>query len=145
MAFPVSRLMWASWPLSEKLYPALSLSSRPHSELAALAEKSSESVRNTLVRKVCTRVRQVSPGSVDLSELKLCVATIGMHLGWRDRLKNFSSPVGSLSPTVAKCWYSSQRKSTCPKYRSGWASISGMRLRKERWKSSFIITRSEER
>jgi hypothetical protein len=33
-------------------------------------------------------VRQVSPGGVDLSELKLCVAMIGIRLGWRDRLKN---------------------------------------------------------
>ena len=57
-----------------------------------------------MVRKVCSRVRQDSPGRVDLSELILWVATIGMHLGWRDKLKNFSSPVGSLSPTVAKCW-----------------------------------------
>ena len=49
----------------------------------------------------------------------LCVAMMGMHFGWRERLKNFSSPVGSFSPTVAKCWYSSQRKRTCRKYCSG--------------------------
>ena len=28
----------------------------------------------------------------------LCVATMGMHLGWRERAKNFSSPLGSFSP-----------------------------------------------
>jgi hypothetical protein len=54
--------------------------------------------------------------AAERSELMLCVAMIGMHFGWRERLKNFSSPVGSLSPTVAKCWYSSQRKRTCLKY-----------------------------
>ena len=97
--------------------------------LAVFAEKSSDSERKILVRKVWSSVRQVSPGSVDLSELMLWVATIGMHLGWRERLKNFSSPVGSLSPTVAKCWYSSQRKRTWRKYCSGWASISGMRFK----------------
>jgi hypothetical protein len=53
-------------------------------------------------------VRQLSPGSAERSELMLWVAMIGMHFGWRERLKNFSSPVGSLSPTVAKCWYSSE-------------------------------------
>src|SRR5215469_7750568 len=119
---------------------AFSRSSRPQRELAVFAEKSSDRDRNTLVRKVCNRVRQLSPGRVDLSELMLWVAMIGMHLGWRDRLKNFSSPVGSLSPTVAKCWYSSQRKRTWRKYCSGWASMSGMRFKTARWKSSFIIT-----
>jgi hypothetical protein len=34
-------------------------------------------------------VRQLSPGSADFSELMLCVAMIGMHFGWRERLKNF--------------------------------------------------------
>ena len=61
-------------------------------------------------------MRQVSPGKVERSELMLWVATIGMHLGWRERAKNFSSPLGSFSPTVAKCWYSSQMKKTCRKY-----------------------------
>src|SRR5581483_8496360 len=89
-----------------------SLSSRPQSSLAVRAEKSSESARKSLVRKVCKSVRQVSPGKTDFRELMLCVATIGMHLGWRERLKNFSSPVGSFSPTVAKFWYSSQTKKT---------------------------------
>ena len=60
-------------------------------------------------------MRQVSPGKVERSELMLWVATMGMHLGWRERAKNFSSPVGSFSPTVAKCWYSSQMKKTCRK------------------------------
>ena len=70
-------------------------------------------------------MRQLSPGSADRSELMLCVATIGMHFGCRERLKNFSSPVGSLSPTVAKCWYSSQRNRTWRKCFSGFASICG--------------------
>ena len=55
------------------------------------------------VRNVWSRVRQDSPGSADLRELMLWVAMMGMHFGCRERLKNFSSPVGSLSPTVAKC------------------------------------------
>ena len=49
----------------------------------------------------------------------LCVAMMGMHFGCLERLKNFSSPVGSFSPTVAKCWYSSQRKRTWRKCRLG--------------------------
>jgi hypothetical protein len=56
---------------------------------------------------------------------------IGMYFGCRERLKNFSSPVGSFSPTVAKCRYSSQRKKTWRKYRSGSASMTGIRLRTE--------------
>src|SRR6266853_4398876 len=93
----------------------LSLSSRPQSSLAVLAEKSSDSARKIFVLNVWRRVRQVSPGSADFRELMLWVAMMGMHFGCRERLKNFSSPVGSLSPTVAKCWYSSQRKRTCRK------------------------------
>jgi hypothetical protein len=38
------------------------------------------------------RVRQVSPGKVERSELMLCVATMGMHLGWRESAKNFACP-----------------------------------------------------
>src|SRR6267378_1461291 len=115
-------MMLALWesalPVSQ-----LTLVSRPQRSLAVLAEKSSDKERKILVRKVCRSVRQLSPGSADRSELTLCVAMMGTHLGWRDRLKNFSSPVGSLSPTVAKCWYSSQRKRTCRKYCSGCDSI----------------------
>src|SRR5712692_8026435 len=104
------------------------------------AEKSSESERKIFVRNVCRRVRQVSPGCADFNELMLWVATIGMHFDCRERLKNFSSPVGSFSPTVAKCWYSSQIKNTWRKYCSGWASIWGTRFNTARSKSSFIIT-----
>src|SRR3984893_17462261 len=118
-ALPVNTLPRTSCPLSETLYLTFSLSSRPHSSLAVLAEKSSESARNIFVRKVCKSVRQVSPGRADLRELMLWVATIGIHFGWRERLKNFSSPVGSLSPTVAKCWYSSHINRTSRKWRSG--------------------------
>jgi hypothetical protein len=35
-------------------------------------------------------VLQLSPGREERSELMLCVATIGMHLACRERLKNFS-------------------------------------------------------
>ena len=41
-----------------------------------------------------------------------------MHLLWRVRAKAFSSPLGSLSPTVANCWYSSTTNSTGRQYRS---------------------------
>src|SRR6267378_6410583 len=139
-ALPVSQLTLVSCPLSDRLYATLSWSSRPQRWLAVLAEKSSDNERKIFVRKVWRSVRQLSPGSADRSELMLCVAMIGMHLGWRERLKNFSSPVGSLSPTVAKCWYSSQRKRTCRKYCSGCASIFGTRLSTARSKSSFIMT-----
>ena len=104
-ALPVTKLTRVSCPVSARLYATLSWSSRPQSSLAVFAEKSSDSARKIFVRNVCKSVRQVSPGSVDRSELMLCVATIEMHFGWRARLKNFSSPVGSFSPTVAKCWY----------------------------------------
>ena len=50
--------------------------------------------RKILVRNVCRRVRQDSPGKVERRELMLCVATMGMHLAWRERAKNFSSPLG---------------------------------------------------
>src|SRR6267378_7442324 len=139
-ALPVSQLTLVSCPLSDRLYATLSWSSRPQRWLAVLAEKSSDNERKILVRKVWRRVRQLSPGNADRRELMLWVAMMGMHFGWRERLKNFSSPVGSLSPTVAKCWYSSQRKRTCRKYCSGCASILGTRLSTARSKSSFIIT-----
>ena len=48
------------------------------------------------------KVLQDSPARVDRSELMLWVATMAMHFAWRDSAKNFSSPVGSLSPQVAK-------------------------------------------
>ena len=62
------------------------------------------------MRSPCSSVRHDSPGSVDRSELMLCVATIGMHRAWRASEKNFSSPDGSFSPVVANAWYSSQTK-----------------------------------
>src|ERR1700692_2398096 len=139
-ALPVSQLTFVSCPLSDRLSLTLSLSSRPQRSLAVLAEKSSDNERKILVRKVWRSVRQLSPGSADRSELMLWVATIGMHFGWRERLKNFSSPVGSLSPTVAKCWYSSHMNRTSRKWRLRFASISGTRFKTARSKSSFIIT-----
>jgi len=77
-------------------------SSLPHSSNAVRALKSSLNARKIFVRDVYNSVRQDSPGKVERRELMGCVATIGMHLACRDSAKNFSSPVGSLSPTVAK-------------------------------------------
>jgi len=57
-----------------------------------VAEKSSDNERKIFVRKVWRRVRQLSPGNADRRELMLWVAMMGMHFGWRERLKNFSSP-----------------------------------------------------
>jgi len=45
----------------------------------------------------------------------LWVAMMGMHFGCRERLKNFSSPVGSLSPTVAKLLIFVTNKHDLPK------------------------------
>src|SRR6266481_4110340 len=90
-------------------------SSLPHSSLAILAENSSDSAKKILVRKVWSKVRQVSPGRVERRELTLWVATIAIHLDWRESAKNFSSPLGSFSPAVAKCWYSSQMRKTSRK------------------------------
>ena len=67
-----------------------------------------------MVRKVCINVRQDSPGKVERSELMLWVATIGMHLACRESAKNFSSPVGSFSPTVAKAWIFIAKKEDFP-------------------------------
>ena len=91
------------------------------------ALKSSESERNILVRNVCSKVRHVSPDKVDRSELMLCVATIGIHFACRDRAKNFSSPVGSFSPTVANAWYSSHRNITGRNSSEDLPSMSGIR------------------
>ena len=64
------------------------------------------------MRKHWSSVRQLSsPGSADRSELMLCVATIGISRACRDSANVRSSPVGSVSPTVAKAWYSSQTNS----------------------------------
>ena len=84
------------------------------------------------MRSPCSSVRHDSPGSVDRSELMLCVATIGMHRAWRASEKNFSSPDGSFSPVVAKAWYSSQTNSTERHGCVGSAVIFGMRLRTAR-------------
>lgn len=47
--------------------------------------KSSDSAKKILVRSPCSSVRQDSPGSVERSELMLCVATMGMHLALRTK------------------------------------------------------------
>ena len=47
--------------------------------------------------------RQASwPGSTARREEMLWVATMGMQRHWRVSAKDFSSPLGSFSPTVAK-------------------------------------------
>ena len=93
------------------------------------------------MRKHCSSVRQLSsPGRADRSELMLCVATIGISRACRDRANVRSSPVGSVSPTVANAWYSSQTNSRSRQTRSGCALICGMRCSTARWKSSFSIT-----
>ncbi len=85
---------------------------RPQSSAAVRAVNSSLVARNSFVRKHWSSVRQLSsPGSADRSELMLCVATIGISRAWRDSANVRSSPVGSVSPTVAKAWYSSQTNS----------------------------------
>ena len=86
---------------------------REVSSLAVWAENPSVWVRKILVRNDCSTVRQVSPGSASCSELMLCVATMGMQRGSRERARNFSSPLGSFCPAVANSWYSSQMKNTC--------------------------------
>ena len=57
----------------------------------------------------------------------LCVATMGISRACRDSANVRSSPVGSVSPTVAKAWYSSQTKIRSRQTRSGWALIFGIR------------------
>src|SRR5947207_860828 len=76
----------------------------------------------------CKRVRHDSPGSADLSELMLCVATIGMQRACRAREKNFSSPDGSFSPVVAKDWYWSHMNATARHGRVGSACILDIRF-----------------
>src|ERR1017187_6438522 len=60
-----------------------------------------------------------------------------MHFDWRDKAKNFSSPVGSLSPAVANEWYSSHKNNAERQCFSGCRSICGIRAIMARWKSCF--------
>src|SRR5258708_3448287 len=76
-ALPVSQLTLVSWPLSDRLYLTLIWSSCPQRWLAVLAEKSSDNERKIFVRKVWSRVRQLSPGNADRRELMLWVAMNG--------------------------------------------------------------------
>ena len=93
------------------------------------------------MRKHWSSVRHASSlASADRNDEMLCVATIGIRRAWRDRAKARSSPVGSVSPTVAKAWYSSATKSRSRHGRCGSAAIFGMRCRTARWKSSFSMT-----
>ena len=107
------------------------------------AVNSSLVARNNFVRKHWSSVRQLSsPGSADRSELMLWVATIGIRRACRDNAKVRSSPVGSVSPTVANAWYSSQTNRRSRQVRSGCAAILGIRWSTARWKSSLSITPS---
>ena len=64
---------------------------------------------------------------------------MGISRACRDSAKVRSSPVGSVSPTVANAW-SSHTNSRSRQIRSGCAVIFGMRWMTARWKSSFNIT-----
>src|SRR5260370_41003123 len=103
-------------------------SSWQHNSLAILAEKSSDKDRKIFVRKVCSKVRQVSPGRVDCNELMLCVATRGTHFAWRESEKNFSSPLGSFTTTEANSWYSSQMNTMGRQALPALFAIRGFRL-----------------
>ena len=70
----------------------------------------------------------------------LCVATTGIHFACLESVKNFSSPLGSFSPTVAKCWYSSHINTTGRHALFGSAEIWGIRFKTARWKSILSIT-----
>ena len=91
-----------------------------------------------LIATVAQRYR--SAHAVERKELMLWVATIGISRAWRDNAKARSSPVGSVSPTVANAWYSSATNSRSRHGRPGCAAIFGMRWSTARWKSSFSIT-----
>src|SRR3989442_1136550 len=83
---------------------------------------------DAFVRKHWSSVRQLSsPGKAERKELMLWVATIGISRAWRDRAKARSSPVGSVSPTVANAWYSSATNTRSRHGRAGSAAILGMR------------------
>jgi len=57
---------------------------------------------------------------------------IGMHFGWRERLKNSRRRWDRFSPTVAKCWYFVAKEENLPEILLGGASIFGTRLRTAR-------------
>ncbi len=84
-------------------------------------------VRNTLERNACNNVLTPSLGNASMRLATLCVATMGMHFGCRDKERNRSSPVGLSPPTVAKFWYSSQMNTVGRKCFSACVSILGMR------------------
>jgi len=128
-----------SCPLSGEVVAGLQPVSRPQSELAVFAEKSSDSERKHFGSEGLEQRPPGLPGSVRFERADTWVATIGMHLGDATRLKNFHSPVGSFSPTVANVVLVTQKEYR-RKYGSGWASILGTRSTRPRSESSFIIT-----
>ena len=66
------------------------------------------------------------------SDPSLWVATMGIRRACRDSAKARSSPVGSVSPTVANAWYSSATNSRSRHGPCGLAAILGMRCRTAR-------------
>ena len=101
----------ARFEVSLIVYDPLILATCPHNSDAILALASSLKDRKIRVRSVCSSARHASElPSTARNEDMDWVATIGMHRHCRVSAKDFSSPVGSSSPTDAKDWYSSQIK-----------------------------------
>ena len=101
----------ARFEVSLIVYDPLILATCPHNSDAILALASSLKDRKIRVRSVCSSARHASElPSTARNEDMDWVATIGMHRHCRVKAKDFSSPVGSSSPTEAKDWYSSQIK-----------------------------------
>lgn len=60
-----------------------------------------------------------------VSELPSTVALLAIHLGWRERLKNFLSPVGSFSPICTDEFHEKSGwilRGSSHSHSSGWAS-----------------------
>ena len=93
----------ARFEVSLIVYDPLILATCPHNSDAILALASSLKDRKIRVRSVCSSARHASElPSTALNEDMDWVATIGMHRHCRVSAKDFSSPVGSSSPTDAK-------------------------------------------
>ena len=93
----------ARFEVSLIVYDPLILATCPHNSDAILALASSLKDRKIRVRSVCSSARHASelPNTARNEDMDW-VATIGMHRHCRVSAKDFSSPVGSSSPTEAK-------------------------------------------
>ena len=80
------------------------------------------------------------PARSSASELMLWVATMGMHLDWRERAKNFSSPFGSFSPSSGEVLVFVADEEYLPKVLVGIVLDLRNAVQEARWKSSFIMT-----